>query len=315
MTLQQLRYLIATVDCGFNISRAAEMIHTSQPGISKQIKLLEQQLGTPLLARSAARIIGLTDAGERVLDAARRILRETDGLAQMGRDFMKQETGTLTIVSLHTYALALVPKAAALLRDRYPAVSLQIRQASPGQIVELVRAGEVDLGLTMELPEPTSGVIGFPVLKAPRVLLVPRGHPLTRLEAVTLEDIVEHPFVAHSGLSAGGWAVSRVLKARGLALKTAMLAADASLIKAYVEVGLGVTIVSSLLYSPDRDVSLTAIDVSHIFEPSQVTVLMDPYRYQRGFVHDFVGLLAPDWTAERIRQSVRQFVIDNELKS
>jgi LysR family cys regulon transcriptional activator len=312
MTLQQLRYFIATVESGFNISRAAEMVHTSQPGVSKQIRLLEQQLGTALLARTSSRVVGLTDAGERVLEAARRIVRETDGLTQMGRDLMKQETGRLTIASLHTYALALLPKAVSALRQRYPHVTVELRQESPGHIIEMVRAGEVDIGVSMDAQDPHNGVIAFPFLEVPRALLTPKRHPLLDLEKVTLEDMVRYPFVAQTGLSAGGWAISKVLKSRGFTFDISVLAADASLMKAYVEHGLGIAIVSSLLYDSRRDTGLAVIDVSHVFEPSTVTVLMDPYRYQRGYVHELIQLLAPVWNRTRIVQAVRQYVIDHE---
>lgn len=305
MTLQQLRYFIATVDSGFNISRAAEAVNASQPGISKQIRLLEQQLGTTLLLRSASRILGLTESGERVLDAGRRILREAEGLTQMEHDLMAPETGRLKIVTLHTYALALLPRVLKALRQRHPRVVLEVGQESPGRIVELVRAGEVDVGLSMDVPDPCDGVTALPFLKAPRIVLAPKGHPLSRVTRPTLDEIVKYPLVAQTGLSAGGWAISRVLKARGFAVQPSVLAADASLIKHYVEQELGVAIVSSLLYNARRDTGLSAIDVSHIFEPSTLTLLLDPYRYQRTYVYEFIEALAPQWTRERVMAAVR----------
>ncbi|CAN5721759.1 CysB family HTH-type transcriptional regulator [soil metagenome] len=307
MTLVQLRYFVATIEAGFNISRAADVVDTSQPAVSKQLKLLEQELGTTLMTRNASRLIGLTDSGERVYEAAKRVLRETTGIAQMGQDFMQMESGRLTIAALHTYALALLPKAVARLRQRYPGVVFELQQASPTHIVELVRAGEVDIGVSMNPSLDRSGVIAFPFLIAPRVLLMPKNHPLLRLSRVTLEDIVRYPFVAQTDLSAGGWAISSVLKTRGFTVETAVLATDASLMKAYIEEGLGIAIVSSLLYDAARDPGLRAIDVSHIFEPSLVTILIDPYRYQRGYVHDFIELLAPEWTRVKIAAAVRQF--------
>ncbi len=312
MTLQQLRYLVATVESGFNISRAAQSVHTSQPGISKQLRLLEQQLGTVLLARNSSRIVGLTDNGEKVYEAAQRILRETRGLAQMGEDFMGQQSGRLTIATLHTYAHALVPPAAARFRQQYPNVAIELLQASPGQIIELVRAGEADIGISMETPDERSGVCALPFLKAPRALLVPKDHPLLDCEKLTLEEMAKYPFVVQAGLTTGGWAVSQVLKARGFNIEAAVTAPDASLMKACIEQGLGIAIMSSLMYHPDRDPGLRALDVSHLFDPSDVTLLLDPYRYLRGYVHHFIQMIAPEWERARVAERVREFVIANE---
>jgi LysR family cys regulon transcriptional activator len=313
MTLQQLRYFAATVECGFNISRAAEAVHTSQPGISKQLKLLEQQLGTTLLNRSMGRIIGLTDAGSRVYETAKRVLRETDSLAHMGQDFMAEESGRLTIATLHTYAQALLPNAVARLRQACPHVSIELQQHSPGRIIELVRGGDVDIGITMEIPGPRSGVVALPIMSVPRLLLVPDNHPLLQCEHVTLEEMVRYPFVVQTTLSAGGWAINQVLKAHGFTVETAVTAADASLMKAYVEQGVGIAIMSAPIYNPSRDPGIRGIDVSHLFDPSEITLLLDPYRYQRGYVLKFIHLLAPQWEQGKVSAEIRRFVIDNEL--
>ncbi|WP_338617407.1 LysR substrate-binding domain-containing protein [Pigmentiphaga sp. CHJ604] len=312
MTLQQLRYFVATVESGFNISRAAQVVHTSQPGISKQIKLLEQQLGATLLNRSAGRIVGLTEAGNRVFETAKRVLRETDSLAHMGQDFLREESGRLVIATLHTYAQALLPHAAARLRDRYPRVSIELQQSSPGRIIELVRGGDVDIGITMEVPGPRSGVVALPLMTVPRLLLVPVHHPLLQHERVTLAEIVRYPFVVQTTLSAGGWAVNQVLKARGFAIEAAVTATDASLMKAYVEQGLGIAIMSAPIYNPERDLGIRGIDISHIFDPSEVTLLLDPYRYQRGYVLQFIHLLAPRWAPAAVAGEIRRFMIENE---
>jgi LysR family cys regulon transcriptional activator len=314
MNLQQLRYFVATVDNGFNVSRAADAVQTSQPGISRQIKLLEQELGTTLFMRSPTRIVGLTESGERVLDIARRVLRDTDSLAQMGEDFLRRESGRLSIATVHTFALALLPRALARLRERYPAVTVELRQASPAAIIELVRAGEVDLGLSMRMQGlGDAGVVTLPVMETPRVLLTPKRHPLLKRDRVTLEELARHPFVAQTELSAGGWAVSSLFRSRGLVMQTAVMATDASLIKAHVESGVGIAIMSSLLFDPRRDIGLGAVDVSHLFEPSRVVLHIDPYRYLRGYVFELVRHLAPEWTRERVVAKAREFVDANGL--
>ncbi len=314
MTLQQLRYFIATVESGFSMSRASRSVFTSQPGISKQVQLLEEELGATLLVRERSRIKGLTEAGERVFEAAKRVMRETDGLKQMGQDFLQQESGQLGIASLHTYSIALLPSAMRQLRERYPGVRIEVQDRTPGEIVDRVRSGQADLGLSIEAPERRSALIGLPICTIPRVLLVPQGHPLLAHGAPTLEEIVRYPFVTQRGLASAGWAVNNVFKERGLTFNTSVVAPDASLIKACVANGLGVAIVSAMLYDPARDKSLAAVDLSHIFTPSELTILLDPYRYLRGYVLHFIQLLVPQWPPHRVVQKVREFVQEAQTK-
>jgi LysR family cys regulon transcriptional activator len=312
MTPQQMRYLCAIADCGFNISRAALTLHTSQPGISKQIKLLEQQLGTTLLTRSAGRVTGLTEGGERVLGAARRILKELDSLKLMGADFLGQESGQFVVATMHTHARAVLPPVLRELRERYPGVVVDVRQGTPSYIVDMVRAGEADVGVTIEEPPPSGGVISLPCMLIPRVLMVPAGHPLLALETVAFEDLLRYPVVSQKSLSAGGWAVGRVLKTKGLTLEPVVLANDSSVIKAFVEEGIGIAIIPAVMYDAERDSKLRTIDVSRLFGASQLTAVIDPYRYQRGYVYDFIARLAPAWDRAAVQREARRYLIENE---
>jgi LysR family cys regulon transcriptional activator len=315
MTLTQLRYFAAIVESGFNISRAAQVLHTSQPGVSRQIRVLEEQLGTNLLERTGGRIVGLTETGTRVLVTARRILKDADSLKSMSDEFLQQEVGQLTIATMHTHAHAVLPKAVAALRRRYPGVVVEIRQASPSLILDLARAGEVDLGLTIEIPAASHRLAAFPLMQIPRILIVPRNHPLLKKRSVTLQDLTLYPMICQHALSAGGWAVTRVFKEHGVDMTPAIYAMDASVIKAHVEEDAGIAVISGVLFDPKRDSRIRAINVSHIFEPSTMTAVVDPYRYLRGYTYDFIAQLAPDWTRQAIDDAIRKVVFSTDPES
>jgi LysR family cys regulon transcriptional activator len=301
MTLTQLRYLIAIVDHGFSISRAAQALHTSQPGISRQIRVLEEQLGTAVLARNGGRIVGVTESGMHAVATARRIVKDVESLKLMGEEFLQQEGGRLAVGTLHTYAMSMLPSAIALLRQRYPRVVVDVRQASPGLTFELVAAGELDLGVTIELPPPETGLLGLPIGEIPLALIVPVGHELLERQPVTLKDLLRYPMIC-LGSSTGSWGVNSVYKAQGLALQPAIYAMDASVIQSYVAAGAGIAVIpGSLPTSP----SVRSIDVAHLFPPSRLTAVIDPRRYLRGYLYDFIAQLAPAWTKRAVDLAIR----------
>lgn len=307
MNLQQLRYLCAVVDAGFSISKAAQTLHTSQPGISKQIRLLESRMGTALLVRQRGRVVGLTEYGEQAWLAAKRILKEVEGLHAMGEEVLHQDTGQLSIVTLHSYIHSLLPPVIRDLRQRYPAVSVEIRQATPGNIIELVRTGEADVGLTIERPAPGSGVLALDYRAIPRVLLVPADHPLLALDTVTFRDVVRYPIIEQGSLSSGGWEVSRTLRAQGYDFEPALWLPDASTIKAYVAAGVGIAVIPGAMFDAQRDPNLRAIAVDHLFAPSFLTLVIDPQRYQRRYLYDFIESLAPNWDRLSVQYEARHY--------
>lgn len=304
MTLTQLRYLVAIAENGCNISRAAGALHTSQPGISRQVRLLELELGASLLNRQDARIVGLTETGLRVLATARRILKDADDLKQLGSDFLEQEEGKLTVATLHPYALAVLPPAVAQIRRIYPGVVVDVRQASPSGMIDMVRAGDVDLGITIEPPGPAQGLLGLGLASVPRVLIATEGHPLLDLPEITIQDIARHPMICQEALaSSSWWGVSRVFRAHGFEWKPVIHAMDASVIQAYVAQGAGIAILPSVL---PLAANVRSRSVEHLFGASELTALLDPQRHHRGFVLEFIRLLAPALTREVILRSLRQ---------
>lgn len=308
MTLTQLKYLVAIVDQGFNITRAAAVLHTSQPGISRQIRLLEEQLGISMLLRVGGRITGLTEEGVRVARSAKRIVKEVSSLMRMGEEFMQQETGRLSVATVHSLALSMLPPAVLGVRTRYPGVTIAVQHASASQCFDLLRIGDLDLGVTIEAPASSSGLVALPLQTVPRVLIVPPGHELLSCDLIGLEDIAVCPLIFPESMINGDWAVSRVFKANGIDLQPVIEAMDASVIKAYVEQGAGVAIISGAAFDPQRDHGLRAIDVSHLFEPSYIFGVFDPLRFMRGYAYEFIELLAPAWSKLKIEAAIRDSV-------
>jgi DNA-binding transcriptional LysR family regulator len=311
MTLIQLRYFAAVVDARFNISRAAAALHTSQPGISRQIRLLEKQLGTELLARRNGRIAGLTESGAQALKTARRILKESDSLRMMSEDFLHQESGTLTVATLHTMARTLLPKPVAALRGKYPGVTIKVTLGSPREIVDMVRSGDADIGIAIDTESTSPGLLSLALMSVPRALIVPAGHPLLKVKRPSLREIARYPMICMDSL-AGDWSVTQAFAHQGIDIKVSVFAPDASAIKAYVEEGAGVAFINGALYDARQDRQLRSIDVRHIVGPSQYTIVIDPHRYRRQYFYDLLAALSPRWTRQQIDVEVRDAVLAGE---
>ncbi len=301
MTLIQLRYLIAIVDCGFSISQAARELHTSQPGISRQVRLLEQQLGTAILARSAGRIIGLTESGERAVQTARRVVGEMESLELMSQEYLTQESGTFVVGSLHTYALSLLPPALAAVQAKYPKVVVDVQQTPLAESIALVLAGEIDVALTIGQPPAGSQLLALPVADIPLKLIVPTGHELLSLETLELTDLLRYPMVCLAS-SSTSWGVSSVFKAHGHELHPSAFAMDASVMQAFVASDMGIAVVPATLPAVS---GVQALEVSHLFPPSPVVALLNPNRFMRGYLYTFLEHLAPQWTRHRIHLEIR----------
>lgn len=306
MTLQQLRYLCAVADCGFNISRAAQVLHTSQPGISKQIGMLEEELNTAVFVRRKGRIVDVSERGAHVLDVARRILKDAGSLREMGAEIVQPETGRLALAVMHVHARYLLLDVLTDFRRSHPAVRIDLLQGTPGRVSELVLSGEADMGLSVEPLRRQTGLLQIECHPVPRSVIVPAGHPLLRKKRPALEDIARHPVIVVDAASAVDWEIRRAFQSRGIELDVAMQAADASVIKAYVEAGVGIAMLPTAAYEPQRDRSLRAIDASHLFGDSHLNLLIDPYRYLRGFAYDFIERLAPQWKRSQVEEAMTQ---------
>jgi LysR family transcriptional regulator, cys regulon transcriptional activator len=293
MKLQQLRYLAEVARRDLNVSAAAEALFTSQPGISKQIKALEDELGIEIFVRNGKRLVGVTEPGRAVLAIAERLLAEAANLKRAGEEFANETLGTLTIAATHTQARYALPKAVAAFKRRYPDVQIVIHQGNPAQICEQVAAGEADLCVATEAIAEHPALVALPCYQWNRCVVVPPRHPLLRAEPLTLEAIAHYPIVTYDFAYANRSLVNRAFEQRGLKPNVVLTAFDADVIKTYVELGLGVGILGKMAFDPKRDRQLRAIDAAHLFASSTTRLGIKRGAYLRRYAYDFISLFAP----------------------
>jgi LysR family transcriptional regulator, cys regulon transcriptional activator len=304
MTLQQLRLLREIARQSNNLSAAAAALHTSQPGVSRQVQLLERELGVELLARRRNRITGLTEPGRAVLAAAERALAETENIKLIAAEFSREEGGQLTIATSHLharYSLLTPIKTFAL---RHPGVRLHMRQADPDDILRLVAGGEADIGISTEVRAERPELVLLPGRVVERSLILPLGHELAAKRNPTLADIARHPLVGYNPRQRGGQIVSEAFRAQGLQPKMVVSAIDSDIIKAYVAEGLGIAIVPTLALDAEADRGLRVVDVTRLFPRSVLTVSLRRDIYLRRFIPDFIRLVAPRWDYDAIRKEM-----------
>jgi len=295
MNLQQIRYLCAVVDHGLNVSDAAESLLTSQPGISKQIRQLEDELGLQVFVRQGKRLTALTPAGEIVIATARRALRELTNLKRVADEFRAEDSGTLSIATTHTQARYVLPKVLSAFVGRYPKVRLVIHQGNPRQVADQTAAGEVDVGIATEALADRPELVTLPCYQWNRVVLVPKGHPLAQVRPLTLEALARFPIVTYDFTFTGRSAINAAFTAKDLTPNVVLSALDADVIKTYVELGTGVGIVAQMAYDPLKDTGFERLDASHLFASSTTRLGLRRGVFLRGFAYAFITLFAPQY--------------------
>jgi LysR family cys regulon transcriptional activator len=305
MKLQQLRYLTEVVRRGLNVSEAAAALHTSQPGISKQIRALEDELGVQVFVRHGKRLVSITEPGKAVVAIAERILAEAQNLRRAGEEFANDQVGTLTVAATHTQARYALPQAVAAFKRRYPKVELVLQQGNPTQICEQVLAGEADLGVATEMIDEAKDLVSLPVYQWNRCVVVPPRHPLLKRTPLTLEKLAEYPIVTYDFAFANRSLVQRAFEARGLTPHVVLSAQDSDVIKTYVELGLGVGILARMAFDEQRDRALRAIDASHLFESSTTRLGIKRNAYLRRYAYEFIELFAPHLPRAVVERTVR----------
>jgi len=304
MNLQQLRYLNEIVRCELNISDAAGALYTSQPGISKQIKLLEEELGIDIFVRNGKRIVALTEPGKAVLQIARRVLHETNNLKQVGQEFNRQISGSLTIATTHTQARYALPQVIKAFTLRYPEVKLSLHQGSPTQIAEMVLSGEADIGIATESIALYDELVTLPCYEWHHCVVVPPKHPLLNEKRLTLKKLAQFPLITYDFAFTGRNKINQAFSEAGIEPNITLTAIDADVIKTYVELGLGVGIVAQMAFIPERDRHLRMIDAGHLFQPSTTRIAIRQNQYLRGFGYYFIELFAPRLTHEVVAQAL-----------
>ncbi|BCT67598.1 HTH-type transcriptional regulator CysB [Nitrosospira sp. NRS527] len=293
MKLQQLRYLCEVANHGLNLSKAAEFLHTSQPGISKQIRLLETELGVDIFVRNGKRVVETTPPGRAILEIAERMLKDAKNLKQVGQEFANEASGSLTIATTHTQARYALPSAIKDFTLRYPKVKLILRQGNPTQIAELVSSGVADIAIATEAIELFNELVMLPCYQWNRCIVVPPRHPLLKLKVLTLEAIAAYPIITYDFAFTGRSRINQAFDAKGLVPNVVLTAIDADVIKTYVELGLGIGILAQMAFEPKRDKHLRSIDASHLFEPSTTRIGISRNSYLRGYVYDFIEIFSP----------------------
>lgn len=302
MKLQQLGYLVAVVRNHLNISAAAESLYTSQPGVSKQLRLLEEELGIELFTRNGKRLTGMTPVGQRIFARAEGILGEVNNIQILAEEHRDDRRGSLSIATTHTQARYALPPVVERFRALYPAVSLQIHQGSPAQIAELIRSARADLAIATESFELFESLVMLPCYFWRRCVLAPIGHPLTRLERLTLEDVADYPLVTYVFGFTGRSQLDEAFRAAHLNPVVALTATDADVIKTYVRLGLGVGVMAWMAYDLQYDQDLVRLDASHLFGLSVTKIGFRRGMLLRSYVYSFMELFAGHLTRERVRR-------------
>lgn len=296
MNFQQLRYVRETVRQGLNLTEAAKRLFTSQPGVSKQIRELEDELGVEIFVRRGKRLVALTEPGKAVVQIVERVLMEAENLKQVGREFKDEQAGTFTVATTHTQARYALPRVVPEFKKRYPKVRLVLAQGSPPQLAEMVLAGTADIAIATEALDHYPQLLALPGYSWHHTIVVPVKHPLLKAERVSLEELAKYPIITYDTAFTGRTHIDEAFAARGIATDIVLTAIDADVIKTYVELGLGVGIVASMAFEAKRDRHLRAIDAGHLFRSSTTRVAIRRGTFLRGYTYAFIELFAAQLT-------------------
>ena len=303
MKLHQLRYLAAVAQSGLNITAAAEKLHTSQPGVSKQIKLLEDELGFQIFVRDGRNLSRVTPAGQQVIDRAVRILREVQNIKRLSDEFKDEARGSLSIATTHTQARYVLPDVIKQFRDQYPEVRLHLHQGTSEQIGEMASLDRIDFAIATGSQSLFDGYSLLPCYRWHRHVVVPKGHPLAKVKKPTLKQLASYPIITYVFSFSGPSSLHEIFAKEGLVPNVVLTARDADVIKTYVRLGLGIGIVASMAVEEREDSDLVRIDTSHLF-PAHVTWI----GFRRGgllrkYQLDFMQLFAPHLTRRVIERA------------
>nr|WP_297462202.1 HTH-type transcriptional regulator CysB [uncultured Halomonas sp.] len=293
MKLQQLRYIWEVTHHNLNVSATAQSLFTSQPGISKQIRLLEDELGVEIFARSGKHLTRVTPAGQSIVDLAGQVLRTVDNIKQVAQEHSDERRGSLSIATTHTQARYALPPLISEFTRKYPDVALHMQQGTPKQIAQMVSEGQADFAICTEALELFNDLVLLPCYRWNRCVLVPEDHPLAKLGDLTLERLAQYPLVTYVFGFTGRSQLDDAFRGKGLTPNVVLTAADADVIKTYVRLGMGVGIVAHMAIDPQADSDLVPLDASHLFESSTTKIGIRRGTFMRNYMYDFVQRFAP----------------------
>jgi len=304
MNFQQLRSVREAVRCGFNLTEVAKVLHTSQPGVSRQIRELEEELGVDLFVRAGKRLTSLTEVGTLIVPIVENMLNDADNLRRAGEEFTKQANGRLSIAATHSQARYALPGAVRDFRQRYPNVTLNLHQGSPEQVAEMLISGEADIGIATEALNKFDNLVALPCYRWTHSVIMPPDHPLLDGQPLTLERLASFPIITYNAGYTGRMHIDEAFEAAGLSLDLVLTAMDADVIKTYVELGLGVGIVASIAFDEERDRSLRAIDAGHLFSINLTKLAVRRGSFLRSYVYDFIETFASTLTHDVVQKAM-----------
>ena len=307
MKLHQLKYIHEVARQGLSISAAAEALHTSQPGVSKQIQMLEDELNLQIFQRNGKRLTGITEPGRHIVKLAATVMLEMQNIKRVGDEFSKVETGALTIATTHTQARYKLPAAIKQFIELYPHVKLNIHQGNPSQVTAQVASGEADIGIATEAISLDERLLCLPCYEWNRCLVVPKGHRLIDADPLTLSKIASFPLITYDFAFTGSTIVSKVFHDAGVMPNVVLTAIDADVIKTYVGLGLGVGLIANMAYDEERDKDLVRLDCSHLFPSSTTYVGVRKDAFLRNYIYGFIELLAPKFDHKAIDEALKAF--------
>ena len=304
MNFQQLRIIRETVRCNFNLTEVANALFTSQSGVSKHIKDLEDELGVELFIRKGKRLLGLTDPGQELLGIVERMLLDAKNIKNLADQYTRRDEGQLTVATTHTQSRYALPHVVTQFKQAFPKVHLKLLQGSPDEIVQLLLDGRADIGVATEGVADVSELTTFMYYNWHHAVLVPKDHPLEQVKPLTLDAIAEYPIVTyHVGLTGRGL-IDKTFKKAGLDPDIVMSALDSDVIKTYAELGLGIGILASMAYNSDKDSSLRLLDSAHLFAENTTRIAVRQGHYLRGYAYKFIELCNAQLTESVVRAAI-----------
>jgi LysR family cys regulon transcriptional activator len=304
MNFQQLRSIREAARRGYNLTEVANVLFTSQPGVSRQIRELEEELGVDIFERNGKRLTGLTEPGRGILQIIERLLLEAENLQQASREYAGRKSGTLTIATTHTQARYVLPQVVQAFRQAFPDVRIALQQSAPEHIAEWVLSGKADIGIATEGLSQFEDLVSFPCYQWHHAIVVPEGHPLLEREQVDLEALAQYPLITYDRGFTGRSHIDEAFACHDITTDIVLTAMDSDVIQQYVALGLGVGIVASMAVAQSRATGLRAIDAAHLFAPNVTRLAVRRGAYLRAYIVDFIRQFAPELTTADIRNAL-----------
>jgi len=305
MKLHQLKYVYEVANRDLNVSDAADALFTSQPGVSKQIRLLEDEIGVPIFTREGKRLTRITPAGEQILMRTQNILRDIESIKLIGEEFKQETSGTLTIATTHTQARYALPKVIKKFVQQFPRVKLFLKQGYPEEITKMVVDGDAELVIATEAIPHTKDLVALPWYQWNRCALTLPDHPLLDIKQVALSDVAAYPIITYDFAFAGRTLVSDTFVKENLKPNIVFTALDSDVIKTYVELGLGIGLVAKMAFDPKKDDALRMVDLGHLFPSSTAWVGLRKNAFLRSYVYRFLEELAPHLDSESVKSALQ----------